>query len=338
MRISDYGAPVMVAWQLTRDCDLACLHCCTDSAPGKALPDELSREEALGLASQIVAAEVPYVMLVGGEPTIVPHFFEVAEALGAGGVFLKIESNGQNLGGAEATRLTRLPVRSLQLSIDGATQETYSRMRPGGSLEKVTKAARAAVAAGLPLEITFAPSRLNLHESEAVIALALELGAFRFNTGRLMRLGTAAKLWERLSPSAQDYEKFYRLLESKERELAGRLEFAFRPFSLQEELASRSAEPPGTMLVLPDGKVKVSAPLPYLCADLRRQSLLGAWEAYRAAWGHPRVARALREAAENEERQAFANRWVMLDAPGANATPDGARDRSLPLTDLPVMV
>jgi len=37
MRI-DHLSDGMVTWQLTRDCNLACLHCCTDSAPGRALP------------------------------------------------------------------------------------------------------------------------------------------------------------------------------------------------------------------------------------------------------------------------------------------------------------
>ena len=39
-------APLLVSWQLTRDCDLCCLHCCTESAPGKRLPDELDADEA----------------------------------------------------------------------------------------------------------------------------------------------------------------------------------------------------------------------------------------------------------------------------------------------------
>ena len=45
-RIDQLGAPLFVSWQLTRDCDLCCLHCCTESAPGKRLPDELDADEA----------------------------------------------------------------------------------------------------------------------------------------------------------------------------------------------------------------------------------------------------------------------------------------------------
>jgi len=90
-RIDTLGAPLLLSWQLTRDCDLACLHCCTDSAPGKKLKDELDAAEALRLADEIVREHIPYVMLCGGEPLIVPHFFAVAERLGSAGVQLKVE-------------------------------------------------------------------------------------------------------------------------------------------------------------------------------------------------------------------------------------------------------
>ena len=43
-------------------------------------------------------------------------------------------------------------------------------------------------------------------------------------------------------------------------------------------------QPPATLLVLPNGWVKVAAALPEICADLRRETLVEAWEAYREAW------------------------------------------------------
>src|SRR5215831_13984243 len=110
-RIDALRAPLLVAWQITRDCDLCCQHCCTDSAPGKPLPDELDQEEALHVVREIVRNEVPYVMLCGGEPLVVPHFLALAEALGAAGVRIKIETNGQRLDASLAERLARLPVR-----------------------------------------------------------------------------------------------------------------------------------------------------------------------------------------------------------------------------------
>ncbi len=78
---------------------------------------------------------------------------------------LKIETNGQRFDAALAARLARLPIRSIQISLDGDTQEVYERQRPGASLAKAHAACRAVRDAGLPLEITFAPTRLNLHEA-----------------------------------------------------------------------------------------------------------------------------------------------------------------------------
>ncbi|MBI3289123.1 MAG: radical SAM protein [Elusimicrobia bacterium] len=310
MRIEAFSAPAMVTWQLTRDCDLACLHCCTDSAPGKALPGELSRERALALCAEIIAAGVPYAMIVGGEPTLVPHFAAVCRALSDGGVLLKVETNGQRF---DPAQLKGLGVRSVQISLDAASQSAYGTQRVNGSLGKAVDACRAVVAAGLPLEVTFAPTRLNIAEAEAVIDLSASLGAFRFNTGQLMRLGTAAKLWGRLEPSRSEYAAFRALLQRKERELAGKLELCYQPFSLEEEMAHRALQPSGTLLILPDGRVKVAAPLPFTCADLKSQTFLEAWGSYKNAWTRSRVSDALRDLAADPSLAARANQWVELD-------------------------
>lgn len=309
----DLSAPLLVSWQLTRDCNLACLHCCTDSAPGRKAPAELSREEALAVARQAVEAGVPYAMLCGGEPLTVPWFWEVAGVLGAGGVRLKVESNGQLLGRSEAERLAKLPIRSVQISLDGDTQAVYAKQRPGGDLAKAHEACRAVVAAGLPLEVTFAPTTLNIHEAEAVAARARALGAFRFNTGALMRLGTAAKLWDRLEPSAAQYASFRASVERLSSGPDKKMEFCYIPFTIEEGLREGLARPPATLLVLPDGKVKVAAPLPFTCSDLRRRTVAQAWDDYRAAWESPVVRAAAARLLEEPARLAEANHWRPLE-------------------------
>lgn len=308
-RIDSLRAPLFVSWQITRDCDLACLHCCTDSAPGKRLPDELDEDEAMGVAGEIIRNEVPYVMLCGGEPLVAPNFFRLAETLGTAGVQLKIETNGQRFDDRVAERLARLPVRSVQVSLDGDTQEVYGRQRPGGLLARAHAACRAVRTAGLPLEVTFAPTRLNIHEAGAVIARARELDAFRFNTGKLMRIGTASRLWDRLEPSAEAYREFRDVLEREAPILGGRMEFCYSPFTLGEALRAGLDEPPATLQVLPNGWVKVGAALPHVCADLRRDSLAEAWAAYCGAWRNEAVREAIRGASGSELQHADANNW-----------------------------
>ncbi|HVN44833.1 MAG TPA: radical SAM protein [Steroidobacteraceae bacterium] len=302
--------PLLVAWQMTRDCDLACLHCCTGSAPGKRLPDELDAAESQRLAGELIANEIPYVLLCGGEPLVVPHFLAVAMRLGRAGVQLKIETNGQRLDAALLQELAKLPIRSVQVSLDGDTPEVYARQRPGASLEKAHAACRAVRAAGLPLEITFAPTRFNIHEAAAVIERARSLGAFRFNTGALMRIGTAARLWQRLQPSAQQYREFRGLLERTAVAMAKEpLELCYTPFSIADALRRSIVDPPATLLVLPNGWVKVAGALPQICADLRRDTLQDAWTRYRTAWCDAAMVDTVRHAATDEARQADANAW-----------------------------
>jgi MoaA/NifB/PqqE/SkfB family radical SAM enzyme len=312
-RVDDLSAPLLVTWQLTRDCDLACLHCCTDSAPGKRLPDELTREEALRLADDIASSGVPYVMLAGGEPMVAAHFFEVAERLGDAGVNLKIETNGQRFDDAVAARLAKLPIRSIQVSIDGDTEAVYSRQRAGGSLARAHAACRAIRAVGMPLEITFAPTRINLHEAAAVIERARGFGAFRFNTGRLMRIGTAARHWARLDVSEDAWAEFRALLDQEAKRPG--MELCYEPFTVSEGLAAAATQPPATLLVLPNGWVKVAAALPQVCADLRKINLAEAWNGYRAAWRGNTMPLAVREAIEDESRHGLANTWRLIAVP-----------------------
>jgi MoaA/NifB/PqqE/SkfB family radical SAM enzyme len=310
-RIDALRAPLFVSWQLTRDCDLCCLHCCTESAPGKRMRGELDAREALGVVDDIVANEVPYVMLCGGEPLIVPHFWKIAEALGSAGVQLKVETNGQRLDTTVAKRLARLPIRSIQISLDGDSEAIYGLQRPGGSLAKAHAACRAVRDAGMPLEITFAPTRLNIDDAAAVIERAKSLGAFRFNTGRLMRIGTAARRWDRLEASAAQYATFRALLDRVARVERG-MELCYIPFDMAEGLRQSFTDPPATLLVLPNGWVKVAAPLPQICADLRRDRLAQAWKAYRDAWHDEVVVAAAGRAIEDVSRHAEANAWQLL--------------------------
>jgi MoaA/NifB/PqqE/SkfB family radical SAM enzyme len=311
-RIDSLRAPLFVSWQLTRDCDLSCLHCCTDSAPGKSLPDELNSEEARGVADDLIRNEVPYVMLCGGEPLGVPHFRALVDKLGKAGVQLKIETNGQRLDDPLTAQLAGLSVRSIQISLDGDTQAVYARQRPGASLHKAHEACRSVSRAGLPLEVTFAPTRLNIHEAQAVIDRAATLGAFRFNTGGLMRIGTAARLWRKLVPSTDEYRKFHETLAHASSTVGNSgIELCYTPFWMTDALRDSITDPPATLLVLPNGWVKVAAALPHICADLRRHTLAQSWSRYCAAWRDVDFLASLRRAIEDESRHAEANSWRM---------------------------
>ena len=160
-------------------------------------------------------------------------------------------------------------MRSIQISLDGDTQEAYARQRPGGSLARRTPPAARRARPACRSKSPSPPPDYNIHEAEAVIEQARALGAFRFNTGRLMRVGTAARLWEACSRARRNIAHFRQHARAPiRRRVGGPMEFCYSPFSHRGRVARSLADPPATMLVLPDGWVKVAAPLPYICADV----------------------------------------------------------------------
>jgi hypothetical protein len=125
-----------------------------------------------------------------------------------------------------------------------------------------------------------------------------------------MRIGTAARHWSKVEPGEDDYARFREVLE---RESArGGIELLFEPFTLEEALRASLREPPATMLVLPNGWVKVAAALPHVCSDLRQRNFAEAWDDYRNAWRGSTMASAVRGALEDAGRHAQANSWQLL--------------------------
>jgi MoaA/NifB/PqqE/SkfB family radical SAM enzyme len=287
--VEEYDAPLFVAWQLTNRCSARCVACCEESGPDKAWGDELTRREALELAQRIVAAGVPYVAFGGGEPLGVPHFWEILQLLSAGGVALKLETNGSHIDDEAADRLALIGVDCVQISVDGANAASHERVRPGSSFTATIAAIQRLVARGRPPQSVFVPNRLNIHEAVATYELAENLGCEAFVTGPMMRIGRAAADWESLSCGNEEWERTVRALEAHSRSREPTIRLSIYPWDIVTEMERRLESPQAMLLVVPNGRVKLLNALPFAVADMRRDSIAGAWQAYRDAWRAPEV-------------------------------------------------
>lgn len=308
----ELAAPLYVAWQLTNECNLACLHCIEESGPGKAFPDELQGAEIFNILDQLSSHEVPYLSLSGGEPMLHPLLFEIVERVCSDGSQLKIETNGHYLDASRCERLKRLGVKAVQVSLDGASAETFNRMRVRGDFNRTLAGIRALQAAQVPIEINFSPTRFNIHEIAQAIDLAYASGAYSFYTGRTMYTGNAVKTWRLLEPTSEQYEVFFATLHAKSAEYRGRMRVYFHEMGLLEELRYRLQHPAALLIVLPNGLVKLINALPFVCGDLRRESLTQVWSRFRHAWHDPRVRQFVDELAAEPRKTAGLHRWVFL--------------------------
>ena len=282
--VEEYRAPLFVAWQLTNRCRARCIACCEESGPDSAWRDELTADEARRLARDIVKAEIPYVAFGGGEPLGVAHAWDLFEILAAGGVSLKLETDGSYIDATRAGQLADLRTQCIQISVDGPDAATHERVRPGGSFKAAVGAIERLVARGLKPQLVFVPTRLNIDSIADTYALAASLGCESFVTGPLMRLGRAAIDWERIGPTATQWQRALEALEARAHALGTPLPLSVYPWDILTEIRTRLASPQAMLLVVPNGKVKLLNALPFAPADLRRDSLAVAWDAYRAAW------------------------------------------------------
>lgn len=286
--IGDYQAPLFFAWQLTNRCQARCLHCCEESGPDKAWKDELSREESLAITRQIVEAGVAEVAFGGGEPLSVPHVWEIFDILHKGGVGIKIETNGLDIGEKEADRLAELQTDNIQISIEGASKAAHESVRIEGRFELALAALKRLQKRKLEVEVVFVPTKLNFREAAAVYELASQVGARKFVTGPMMRLGRAALAWDALALSAQQWQSCLAELDAASKRFPD-VQLACYPWDILEEIRVRGQGAQAMVLMVPNGRVKLLNALPWVCGDMRRQSIYQVWEGYKAAWKHPDV-------------------------------------------------
>jgi MoaA/NifB/PqqE/SkfB family radical SAM enzyme len=282
--VEQYRAPLFIAWQLTNRCRARCITCCEESGPDKAWRDELTRDEALRLAREIVEMGIPYAAFGGGEPMGVAHAWEVFEILAAGGTGIKLETEGSYIDEAAADRLAALEVQCIQISVDGATAATHERVRPGASFASAVAALERCAKRGLKPQMVFAPTRLNLGEICAAYDLAADIGCDVFVTGPLMRLGRAALDWANVAPTEAQWRDAAAALEAHAAARGSPVTLSIYPWDILTEVRTRLESPQAMLLVVPNGKVKLLNALPFAPADLRVDSLDRAWSAYREAW------------------------------------------------------
>ena len=303
----DYSSPLFIAWQINSACNLGCLHCCEEA--GHSMPDEMTKEQALDFCRQISELNIPYMAISGGEPLLCPHIFDVCEFIRDNNISLKIETNGEFIDEKVARKFSQLKLRSVQISLDGATPETHERLRLTGDWEKSISACKYLVEYGVNTEIVFVPTKFNLHDIGDVIDLAYSMGAYGFYTGKIMRIGRAAKNWDILCSSEKEYEKFFDVLQEKTAAYEGKMKVYYYPYDVIEELKYRLECPSASLLVVPNGKVKLIGPLPFICGDLKKQGLKQVWENYKKAWRNPEVIEFTKKVIADPKLLAESNNW-----------------------------
>lgn len=224
--IKHYSELKLVAWEITRSCNLFCAHCRSGSASSP-YQDELSTEECLRLIDDILKVGKPVLILSGGEPLLRHDLFQISKYATSKGLRVVLGTNGTLITQKTATRLKEIRVSRIGVSLDFPIAELEDNFRgEKGAFEAAIAGIKAVRQAGIEVQINSTITKLNAPYLDSLLRLALELGAVAFHPFMLVPVGRGKGL-QSVELTAEESEQILNWIYDKQIELKG--EMSFKP-------------------------------------------------------------------------------------------------------------
>ena len=184
--------PMLVFWEVTRACLLACKHCRASATEG-ALPGELTTAEGFDLIDQVAGFGRPFPILVltGGDCLLRPDLFDLVEHATDLGVPVALSpSVTPSLTAEMIDRMVASGVKAVSISLDGSGPATHDGVRGiPGHFEDTIKAISALSEAGLTVQVNTTVMRANVDELADVADLISRAGAHIWEVFFLVQVG-----------------------------------------------------------------------------------------------------------------------------------------------------
>lgn len=256
--VADYAMqPFILAWELTRACNLACVHCRAE-AQLRSHPDELTTEEAFAVLDDIAGFDVPpIVILTGGDPMRRRDLIPIIKHATERGIRTALTPAGTRIASPTRLRVARDAGLSLiAVSLDGPDAQSHdSFRRVRGSFNWTMGIIETAHDLDIPLQMHTTLSRRTLDLMPQMADLADELGAAVWAVFCLVPTGRAGIEDE---ITADEYEDVFTWL--AERSLTSNWQLKLTEgYHYRRVLAQLPADSPARKLT---GSGRGRAPLP----------------------------------------------------------------------------
>lgn len=157
--------PVTV-WNVTRTCNLRCIHCYTDSESRK-YPGELSTEEGKALIEELARFQIPALLFSGGEPLARLDLFDLVAHARTLGIRPTLSTNGTLITPETAWRIKDAGFTYVGISLDGVNEVNDRFRGVEGAFDRAVRGFKACVAVGQRVGLRLTLTRhnfLNLHQ------------------------------------------------------------------------------------------------------------------------------------------------------------------------------
>jgi 12,18-didecarboxysiroheme deacetylase len=185
----------VVVWNVTRRCNLKCIHCYSNSADID-YPDELTTDEGKKLIDDLAAFGAPVILFSGGEPLLRQDLLELAQYATSKGMRAVISTNGTLITKEIAVKLQQIGLSYIGVSLDGL-EKTHDRFRgKKGAFAAAIAGIRNCREAGIKVGIRFTVNKHNLADVTNMFDLLREEKIERMCFYHLVYTGRGSKLRE----------------------------------------------------------------------------------------------------------------------------------------------
>ena len=120
--------PKWIAWEVTRRCNLRCIHCRCSSDLNSS-EGEFDTRDAFRLIDDICRVSKPVLVLSGGEPLLRKDIFDIARYGTEKGLRMCMATNGTLLSDDVCKRMKESGICMVSLSLDGSAAAIHDNFR-----------------------------------------------------------------------------------------------------------------------------------------------------------------------------------------------------------------
>jgi radical SAM protein len=203
-------SPLLVIWEVTQACDLACVHCRASAQP-ELLEGELTTDEGRELLNEIKRFGNPLMVFTGGDPLKRPDLYDLARHSVSVGLRTNITPSATPLLTAEAIHeFQKCGISRMAISLDGPDAPTHDGFRQvDGTYECAIFALRHAQEIGLETQVQTTVTRQNLSKLGHIAEQVGEAHAQMWSLFFPVTIGPAV---EQDDLTSEEYEKVFEFL------------------------------------------------------------------------------------------------------------------------------
>ncbi len=173
------GTPISGTFELTPRCNFDCKMCYVHLTKGQQTERgrELSADQWLSLGETAAKNGLLMLLLTGGEPLLRPDFIEIFEGLKKLGIMISINTNGSLLDDDMLSYFKHNPPYKFNISLYGASEETYERLCGNGAgFRKTVHALKTLKEYGITAKVNLSVTQYNASDVEGIYAIADDIG------------------------------------------------------------------------------------------------------------------------------------------------------------------